>query len=163
MFPKIKKILYATDLGDNMRPVFRFALSLADQYKAQITLLHVAEPMSPQLRWAFETYMPEAGAEEAQREGLQKLRDAMHARLVKSCQDELGQSPHDSELISHLSVVSGRPAETITKKAEDWDIDLIVVGTHTDPSLGARLLGSTARKVTQLSSRPVLVVPVHPD
>jgi len=35
------------------------------------------------------------------------------------------------------------------------------VGTHTDPSFGAHLLGSTARKVTQLSKIPVLVVPVH--
>jgi nucleotide-binding universal stress UspA family protein len=161
MFPEIKKILYATDLGDNMRPVFRFALSLADRYQGQISMLHVAEPLSPQVRWAFETYMSEAAAHEAQREGLQKIRDRMHARLVESCQEEMGESPDDCNLISDVSVISGRPAETIIKKAEDWDVDVIVVGTHTDPSLSARLLGSTARKVTQLCTRPVVVVPVY--
>lgn len=161
MFPEIKKILYATDLGDNMRPVFRFALSLAERYQAKISMFHVAEPLSPQVRWAFEAYMPEADAREAQRDALKKLRDRMQARLVEVCQEELGESPEDCRLISDVSVISGRAAETITQKAEEWDVDLIIVGTHTDPSAGAGLLGSTARKVTQLSKRPVLVVPVH--
>ncbi len=161
MFPEIKKILYATDLGDNMRPVFRFALSLAEKYGAKISMLHVAEPLSPQVRWALETYMSEAEALKAEHEGLQKVRDKMRARLTEFCQQELGKGPEDSHLIAEVSVISGRAAETITKKADDWDADLIVVGTHTDPSLGARLLGSTARKVTQLSRRPVLVVPVY--
>lgn len=163
MFPEIKKILYATDLGENMRPVFRFALSMAEKYQAKISMLHVAEPMSPQVRWAIETYMPEAEAQKAQREGLQKLRAKMEARLAQACQEELGESPEDCHLISRLSVISGRAAETITNKAEDWDVDLVVVGSHAEPSLGARLLGSTARKVTQLSKRPVLVVPVHSE
>lgn len=160
MFPEMKKILYATDLGDNMRPVFRFALSLADRYQAKVSMLHVAEPLNPQVRWAFETYMSKAEASEAQRDALKTLRDRMQARLVEVCREELGESPEDCQLISDVSVVSGRPAETIIAKAEEWDVDLIVVGTHTDLSLGAQLLGSTARKVTQLSKRPVLVIPV---
>jgi nucleotide-binding universal stress UspA family protein len=163
MFPDIKKILYATDLTDNMRPVFRFALSLADRYQAKISMLHVAEPLSPQVRWALETYMPEDEAHKLEREGLQKVRDKMRARLDEFCQQELGKDSEESHLISEISVISGRPAEVITKKSEEWDADLIVVGTHTDTSLGARLLGSTARKVTQLSKRPVLVVPVQPE
>jgi nucleotide-binding universal stress UspA family protein len=160
MFPEIKKILYATDLSDNMRPVFRFALSLAEKYQAKISMLHAAEPLSPQVRWALETYMSEDEAHKAEREGLKKVQAKMRARLAEFCQQELGKSPEESQLIAEISVISGRAAETITKKAEDWDADIVVVGTHTDPSLGGRLLGSTARKVTQLSKRPVLVVPV---
>lgn len=163
MFPEIKKILYATDLTDNMRPVFRHALSLAEKYEAKISMLHVAEPLSPQVRWALETYMPEADAHKMEREGQEAVRDKMRARLTEFCQQELGRRPQDSRLISDVSVISGRAADVIIKMAEDWDVDLIVVGTHTDPSLGARLLGSTARKVTQLSKRPVLVVPVHSE
>ena len=34
--PVVKKILYASDLGEHTRPVFRFALSLADKYDAEV-------------------------------------------------------------------------------------------------------------------------------
>ena len=37
----IKKILYATDLSDNARYVFAYAVSLAVKYSASITILHV--------------------------------------------------------------------------------------------------------------------------
>ncbi|HHD64002.1 MAG TPA: hypothetical protein ENK96_06505 [Desulfobulbaceae bacterium] len=42
--PEIKKILYVTDLGKHTRPVFRFALSQARHYKAELLMLHVVEP-----------------------------------------------------------------------------------------------------------------------
>lgn len=37
----IKKILYATDLSENARYVFTYAVSLAIKYFASITMLHV--------------------------------------------------------------------------------------------------------------------------
>jgi nucleotide-binding universal stress UspA family protein len=57
-------------------------------------------------------------------------------------------------------VVTGRPAEEIKKYATAHNVDLIVMGTHTSSGFGGSLLGSTARKLINLSDRPVLVVPV---
>jgi nucleotide-binding universal stress UspA family protein len=37
----IKRILYATDLSENARHAFAYAVSLANLYGASITLLHV--------------------------------------------------------------------------------------------------------------------------
>ncbi len=37
----VKKILYATDLSENARYAFAYAVSLADLYKASITFIHV--------------------------------------------------------------------------------------------------------------------------
>ncbi len=51
--PRYKKILYATDFGENMRPVFSHAIGLARQYDAQIIMLHVAEPLSNVAAWAL--------------------------------------------------------------------------------------------------------------
>ena len=158
---EIKTILYATDLGDHMVPVFRYALGIAEKFGATISMFHVNETFSPQVRWAIQTYMPGTDAQKMEREGIDKLLDQMKLRLADFCTAELGQSPQECGLISDVSVLPGRAAETIVKVAEDRDLDLIVVGTHTDPSLGAHLLGSTARKVTQLSRKPVLVVPVY--
>ena len=41
--PQIKKILYATDLSENARFAFGYAMSLANLYGAGITILHVLE------------------------------------------------------------------------------------------------------------------------
>ena len=38
---EIKKILYATDLSENARYAFAYAVSLADLYNATITIFHV--------------------------------------------------------------------------------------------------------------------------
>ncbi len=161
MYPEIKTILYATDLGDHMQPVFRFALGVAKKHAAGIVMLHVAEPLSSGMQFAINAYMPEVSAKEILRDGMTKALAKMQQRLDKFCEDELEQNPADRELVTGVKVVSGRPAETITQQAQELEADLIVVGTHTDPSFGAQLLGSTARKVTQLSKIPVLVVPVY--
>jgi nucleotide-binding universal stress UspA family protein len=160
MYPEIKTILYATDMGDHMYPVFRFALGVAKNHAARITMLHVAEPLSSGMRFAINAYMPEITAKEVLRDGMAKALAKMQQRLDKFCEDELEKSPEDRELVTGVKVVSGRPAETITQQAQQLEADLIVVGTHTDPSFGAQLIGSTARKVTQLSKIPVLVIPV---
>ncbi len=160
MYPEIKTILYATDLGDHMHPVFRFALEMAKKYGARIIMLHVAEPLSSGMKFAISVYMPEVNAQEVLRDRMSAALATMQQRLDRFCDDALAQSPADRELVAGMKVVSGRPAETIIQQAIKVEADLIVVGTHTDPSLGAQLLGSTARNVTQLSKIPVLVVPV---
>ena len=38
---EVKKILYATDLSENARYAFAYAVSLADLYHAGITMIHV--------------------------------------------------------------------------------------------------------------------------
>jgi nucleotide-binding universal stress UspA family protein len=160
MSTEIKTILYATDLGDKMRPVFRYAVTLAQKCGAKISMLHVSEVLSQQVHWAIQTYMPEADTRQIEQEGMKEVKDRMRARLAAFCKEELGQSPEQSNLVSDVSVVTGKPAETIVKVAEDRNVDLIIIGTHTDSAFGSSLLGSTARKVTQLSKKPVLVVPV---
>ena len=160
MSTEIKSILYATDQGDNMRPVFRYAVTLAQKCGAKITMLHVSEVLTQQVHWAMQTYMPDADTRQIEKKGMKEVQDRMRVRLAAFCKEELGQSPEESHLIDDVVVVTGKPAESIVKVAEERNADLIVVGTHTDQSFGASLLGSTARKVTQLSRKPVLVVPV---
>ncbi len=161
MNPEIKTILYATDMGDHMRPVFRFALELARKHKAKIVMLHVMEPLNSGILTAIDIYMPKIKSKEVLQDGMHKVLGKMQKRLEKFCEDEKEIHPDDCEYISKVKVVSGRSAETIIHQADKLGVDLIVVGSHTDPSIRSSLLGSTARNVTQLSRRPVLVVPVY--
>jgi nucleotide-binding universal stress UspA family protein len=45
MIPKIKKILYATDLSKNSVYAFRYAIDMAQKLDARIIILHVIEPI----------------------------------------------------------------------------------------------------------------------
>jgi len=160
MHPEIKTILYATDMGKHMRPVFRFAIELAKKHEAEIIMLHVAEPLSSGVQMAINMYMPDTTSKQVLQGGMQKMLKQMHQRLDAVCEEELGQNAEDCEIIKSIEVVNGKPSDVITHQAEQLGVDLVVVGTHTDTSFSAHLIGSTARRVTQFSKIPVLVVPV---
>lgn len=168
MLPEIKNILYTTNLGDGTRPVLRYAMSLAKTHNAKLTLLHVVEPLSDAGSFLIEAYLSEEMVREV--EGVsaklranisQKVLDKIKGRLERFCAEELGTSPDHLSFIGDIAVVSGPPAEVILQEAENRDIDLIIIGSHADSSLKNVLLGSTARKVTLMSKKPVLVVPMQ--
>jgi nucleotide-binding universal stress UspA family protein len=168
MLPEIKKILYTTNLGNGTRPVFRYALSLARSHNAKLFLLHVVEPLSMSGSFLIEAYMSKAMADQA--EGMaKKLReetsehvlDKIKGRVERIFKEELGATPEELGLIGGIRVLSGSPAEMIVQEARDQDMDLIVVGSQAHSSLTSALLGSTARKVTLMSDKPVLLVPMR--
>lgn len=155
----IKTILYATDLGTHMRPVFRRAIHLARIHNARIIMLHVMEPLSGTGQAVVDAYLSSKKREQLQHDGMKKVLDTMRARLDKFCEDELGQSPEDSPLVSDVLVHSGRAGDEIPRQALDKEVDIIVMGTCSHGLLGRGLLGSTAVRVVQTSRVPVLVVP----
>jgi nucleotide-binding universal stress UspA family protein len=54
----------------------------------------------------------------------------------------------------------GNPYEEILKKAEEWNADLIVLGTHGRTGLTHLLMGSVAEKVIRHSIKPLYVIPM---
>ncbi len=87
--------------------------------------------------------------------------DERKGRVERFCAEDLDTTPEpQSQLFADIRVVCGSPAEVIAREAEDRDVDLIIVGSHTGFSVKGAFLGSTARKVTNLSKKPVLVVPM---
>ncbi|MFN8515911.1 MAG: universal stress protein [Thermomicrobiales bacterium] len=52
----------------------------------------------------------------------------------------------------------GAPASDIVAAAQEWQADLIVVGTHGRGGLGRLVLGSVAESVLRDAPCPVLVV-----
>ncbi|MFO1372879.1 MAG: universal stress protein [Candidatus Competibacteraceae bacterium] len=167
MIPQIKTILYTTTLSSHTLPVFRFTVGLAKQYGAKIVLLHVVEPLNNTTRFLIESCLPPDLVNHLNHEATRSILEKIHKRLEKFCADELGSTLEEqTAIIAEIRAVSGSSAaETILQEAERCNADLIVVGTHTGSVLQTHLLGSTARRVTLLAKRPVLVVPVtdNPD
>lgn len=69
--------------------------------------------------------------------------------------------PIESGLLT-TAVLSGSPAHTIVKYAEEQQADLIVIGSHGRGAVSRLLLGSVAERVLHLAGRPVFVV-AHRD
>ncbi|MFW2367924.1 MAG: universal stress protein [Desulforhopalus sp.] len=155
--PKVKTILYATDLGGQTRPVFRHALSLADQYSADIIMLHVVEPMSETVKAVINTYLPKELTDEAQKDGMKDVLSEMKNRLKQFYEDE--SDNNGPALVKEVMVVAGKPSEEILRVAEEDGADMIVMGKSTRKVRGVRVMGSTARRVSRMSRVPVLVVP----
>ena len=164
MVPEVKTILYTTALGSHTRPVFRFTVGLAKQLGAHIVLLHVVEPLSSSVRFLIDSYLKPDAAKDLHHQATAGLLEKIHQRLEAFCQEELGSTLEQTETISEIRVVSGLPCEAILYEADQRNADMIVMGAHTG-HVHTDLLGSTSRRVTLLSKRPVLIVPVadNPD
>ena len=59
-----------------------------------------------------------------------------------------------------LEVVEGYPAEVILKKVDEWDCDIIIMGTHGKGVISNIFLGSVAARVLRRVRKPVFVIPL---
>jgi nucleotide-binding universal stress UspA family protein len=157
--PEIKTILYATDMGRHMRPVFRQAISMAQNYKAEIIMLHVLEPLGSTGEAVLSTYLPSKKLEKLEQEGMKKVLKRMKERLEAFCHDEMQMCEEKNTMVKDILVTTGHPADRIAQEAEKYNADIIVIGSCSKGFLSSGLLGSTVRHVTQVSHLPVLVVP----
>ena len=170
---KIENILYATDLSENARYAFAYALSLADLYEAKLTLLHVL-PETPEL--VDKNVIGYIGAEKWEAIKQTHFQDAKAALIgkrrdgavVSEIMDQFrkdAKASLDSHSIPSDEVIvkKGNPVEIIIETADEKDCDLIVMGTHGEGSLADTMMGSTARRVVRRSQHPVLVIRLPED
>lgn len=154
MLTPINTILYSTDLGKGMRPALRMAMSLAKQYSAKVTFLHVVEPINPTIYgWGNETLWKEI-QHNNQTTSLELSNDK-----IASFFDE--EEPGDDIDRPEIVIKTGRVAETVLKTADEINADIIVMGSHSYSALGELILGSVADKVMRISKKPVLLVPTE--
>lgn len=157
--PQISTILYATDLGKHTRPVFRHAIAQARVHNATIIMLHVVEPLSETARAVIAAYMPESAIEEVQKDGMKSIISHMKERITKFHDEEFHDQEKATIPVKEMVVVAGRPSEQILTVAEDYKVDMIIMGQSAKKVLGSRVMGSTARRVSRLAKVPILIIP----
>ncbi len=156
--PKISTILYATDLGEQTRPVFRHALALAKLYDAKIIMLHVVEPVGETAKAVISAYISQDFSEAMLKESMKDLLVRMKDRLRRFFEEECEEEKICSS-VKELIVVAGKPSEEILRVSEEEKADMIIVGKSTRTVRGLRVMGSTARRVSRIAMVPVLIIP----
>jgi nucleotide-binding universal stress UspA family protein len=140
-----KRIVCGLDFSKVSREALDYALALAEEADAQLTLVHVVE-------WQHATdalLAPEAGGpnyqEYVERIARQEIDKAVPAAARDWCRLE-------------KLVVAGKAHAEILRIAEERKAQLIVLGIHGASALNVMLFGSTARHVVRDAPCPVLTV-----
>ncbi|OQX06648.1 MAG: hypothetical protein BWK76_25910 [Desulfobulbaceae bacterium A2] len=157
--PRITTILYASDLGEHTRPVFRQAIAHARAHNANIIMLHVVEPLTETAKAVISAYMPEMPLDTIQQSGMKDVLDHMKGRLQKFYKDECEEHEKDFIPVHDIAVVAGRPSEEILTAADHYKVDMIVMGQSARKIMGSTVMGSAARRVSRMAKVPVLIVP----
>lgn len=159
MLPEIRSILYCTQMGPNAPYVFRWAYTLAKRFEARVHVLYVIEGLTKRQRAMVEGYSGHdslsAIIEKAEAEAAARLPRRLEAFFEKNAPDD-----HWQDFVGELVVGHGHATEEILRHAERTGADLIVAGAHRSESFVETIVGSTARRLTERSPVPVLVVRV---
>jgi nucleotide-binding universal stress UspA family protein len=138
-----RRILCAVDFSAPSVQAVEQALSLAEQAKARLSLLHVVDWLPrPDARGGRRLDEYRAYVE---RDGLRRLRALVPAAARDWC--EPGEA-----------VVFGNPWREVLRRAAEEQADLVVMGVHGRGALDLLLFGSTTHHVVRESTCPVLTM-----
>jgi len=131
---RLSRVVYCTDFSNNSEQARGFAISLATEYSAELTLLHVAEDPANRAR-----------AEAIIAERTQQLE-----KLVSETERK------------HLNVRSavrfGKAYEEIGRYATEEQASLIIMTARGGDAVDRAIFGSTTYRVIQLGPCPVLAI-----
>jgi nucleotide-binding universal stress UspA family protein len=139
------KILVPVDFSRYSLETLRFALSLGDLFQPNYLVLHVVASGE------VETFASLGG----ESENLSLHREEARVGLEAITRQEEELHPG---LVLETRIATGVPFKEICRVADEECCELIVIGTHGRTGLSHLLIGSTAERVVQLASCPVLSI-----
>lgn len=139
----VKRILVPIDFSDCSKKALQYALPLAKEHRAALTLVFVVPPA-----YGAGEY---GGIDYAQLEG--SMKKGGEKELAKLVVGEVCE-----EVPVDTLVLVGSPARQIVETARSLPADLIVISTHGRTGLKHVFLGSVTEHVVQRAPCPVLVV-----
>jgi nucleotide-binding universal stress UspA family protein len=142
---RLKRILVGCDFSPDAALAFQNALSLAQEFEAELHLVHVIEPPIYKDLQA----LPAA----ADGELLESLHDRLKKRLAGMLPDDAG-----NWCAPQITLLEGLPDEEITRYALEHQVDLIVLGTRGQGVMEKIFVGSTTERVARRAPCPVFSV-----
>lgn len=140
----MKRILVPTDFSEHAEDALKVAAQIAQKNDSEIIILHMLE-------------LPHQ-TNDAVLGGASIPETMLFMKKANEMLDEVSSRPYlDGIQITEI-VKMDRPIHGISQVSKDYDIDLIVMGSHGSSGIQELLIGSNTEKVVRNSEIPVLVI-----
>jgi nucleotide-binding universal stress UspA family protein len=140
----IQGILVPVDFSKESILAAKFAVSLAQEYKTKLYLLHVRETIP--------------GYVKAEITDMQALEQRIASEEKEALSNVIPQKVKDRISVEEISMAGSPVHHLIVEKAKELGADLIVLATHGRTGLAHVLLGSVAEHVVRHAPCPVFVI-----
>jgi nucleotide-binding universal stress UspA family protein len=131
---EVQRILYCTDFSEHSEQAWDHAVSLAVEYHAELTLLHVLEDLP----------------------GSSDIEDEI-AKALERLKKQVSPWPQEN-VVTKPVVRIGKAYQQIVQLALESQTDLVIMGVRGRHALDLAVFGSTTYRVVQSGPCPVLVV-----
>jgi len=146
-----KNILVAIDDSETSRSALAEAKHIAKASQAKLYIVHVVDEVL--LNMHGHAMLDMGGADSA----VANLRRAGETLLANAMQDVAGINAEPVLVEAQKRRVS----ETLAEKAKELNVDLIVIGRHSQRGLATLILGSVAEQLAKIAEASVLLVRKH--
>lgn len=140
-----QRILVPTDGSEGSKIAAEHAIDLANKYDAALHTVYVVET--------------EVGPDSA----IVGVFDAFEEAGQRAIDDVIGMAHAADVETVEGTIAQGTPHRAILDYVQEYDIDMVVMGTHGRTGLDRLLLGSVTEKVVRMSPVPVLTVSRPPE
>jgi nucleotide-binding universal stress UspA family protein len=144
---EIKRILFPTDFSRCAEQALTHAIHLTKLYQAELHVLHAV------VLHGYTDNNPEYGF--ANIESIHRWMEHEASNHMSSILESLER---DQLRIKRAQMRGISAAPVILEYAKEFDVDLIILGTHGRRGLGHLFLGSVAEEVVRLAPCPVLTI-----
>ena len=142
---KLKKILVGCDFSPDSVQAFNHALSLAQEFQAELHLANVIEPPAQPNLMKDHTSAIDKIQGDYRNLITQKLKEMVPEEARNWCTPQ-------------TSILEGQPDEALAKYAESNDVDMIVMGIRGHGLVKTLFLGSTTDRIVRRAPCPILSV-----
>lgn len=150
----MKKVLIAVDYNPSSQKVAETGYELAQLMGGEVCLIHVMSEVA-HYNMRYPTFMGydgyDAGAFDVE------MINEMH-KVTEEYLSSVANHLNDPKVITHLA--EGDAAKMLMEYSEQWNADVLVMGTHSHSALEKLLMGTVASKVLEKTNIPVYMVPV---
>lgn len=159
----MKQLLAAIDFSKNTDIVLNQAGKLAKSLNAKLWVTHVTPDETQFMVNQSESFngftdefntQPVADITLARNLAAETIRSE-HAQL-----HEMSAALRDDGVDAHALLLKGNPAEQIKLKADELQVDIIIIGSHGHSLMHKALLGSVSEATIRHSAHNVMVVPM---
>lgn len=140
----MKRILVPTDFSEHAEDALKVAAQIAKKNDSEIVILHMLElPHQTNDAITGSASIPET---------------MLFMKKANEMLDEVSARPYLDGIPVTEIVKMDKPAHGIAQVSKDYEIDLIVMGSHGSSGIEELVIGSTTEKAVRNSEIPVLVV-----